>query len=53
MDKVENILNELLNQTPVTRGELNEVLQQIDRKFELLSEIIQKQAQQNKVLTTP
>ncbi len=45
MNKVENILNDLLDQTPVTRGELNEVLQQIDKKFDLFSEIIQKLTQ--------
>jgi hypothetical protein len=42
MSKVENILNDLFDQTPITRGELNEVLKQIDKKFDLVAAALQK-----------
>lgn len=42
MSEVENILNDLFDQTPITRGELNEVLKQIDKKFELIAAALEK-----------
>jgi len=47
MSEVENILNDLFDQTPVTRGELNGVLQQINKKFDFVADALLKLAQPN------